>query len=726
MKNFSDNATLKKRILIAGGILLSMILALMIRVSYVMIFNYDEYSKMAIDQWTSDVKISAKRGKILDRNGEELAVSGNVYRVDIDLKAVTKYNKENGTTNEELAKKLSSSLEMEEDKVLKQLNFRLPSGAPAQSAILARRIEKEMADNVKKLNIGGIMVSPDTVRYYPNDSILAHVIGSTNSDGKGLTGVELMYDKELAGSQGVRITERTTEVEDDESAIISRFIPPVDGNDVILTIDLQIQEFLEKAAKITHEKNNADTVSIIAMDPRNGEILGLVNYPNFDLNDPYEGFESFSGTTQGEQVQKMWRNRAVSDTFEPGSIFKVITATAAMEEGLVYEDEIFHCSGAVSINGGRPIKCWKKGGHGDLTFEGIVQNSCNPGFMKLGERLGAEKLTEYIKRYGLGKKSGVDLPGEADGIIKRVDKITDQDLATISFGQTNTVNMIQFMAAFNAIANGGDLIQPHIMKNISSTNEDGSKEIKREFTPIIKSNIISKETTNEFRDILESVVIEGGAKNSYIEGYKIGGKTGTAQKVKETGGYGGGYVASYISMVPTDDPKLTLFVSIDNPKGGAYYGGVIATPVAKMVYEDIFNYLKPSYFNASKDMNYDIIIPEVRGMKTSEAKKILKESGLKYSIEGEDEYISDMLPKAGYTVGDETEIKLYTGGSSNYNKDVIVPSFIGYSKEMAKSLIDKIGLNASFDGEGTIVKQSQEEGSVVRKGDTITFTLTAD
>lgn len=724
-RDFNDKATIKKRIVIGSSFLVIIIFLLLLRSSYIMIFKHEEYSKMAIDQWTSDVKISAKRGKILDRNGKELAVSGNVYRVDIDLKTVAKHNKDNNTTNESLAKDLAKALDMEETKVLKQLNYKLPSGAPAQSSILARRVEKEKADKVKDLDISGIMVSADTMRYYPYDDTLSHVLGTTNSDGKGLTGVELIYDSVLSGKPGLRITEIAKEASDITDTI-SRFTPPIDGKDITLTIDLQIQEFIEKAANIAAEKNKATAVSIIAMDPRNGEILGMANSPGYDLNDPYEGFENFKGETDGDKIQKMWRNRAVSDTFEPGSIFKVITATAAMEEGLVKEDEVFKCGGSTKV-GDKTIHCWKRTGHGDLTFPGIVQNSCNVGFMVLGERLGPEKLTEYIKKYGLGTKSGVDLPGEAPGIIKRADKITDTDLATISFGQTNTVNMVQFLTAFNAIANGGDLIQPHVMKDVSYTNESGERITDEEFVPKKTEGVISGKTATEFKDILESVVIEGGAKNSRIEGYKIGGKTGTAQKVNENGGYkGGGYVASFVSMVPTNDPKLTLFISIDNPTAGAYYGGIIATPVAKMVYEDIFNYLKPSYFNADIQNEYDIIIPEVRGLKVVDAKKILKDSGLNFEIEGEDEYISDMTPKAGYMVADGAQIKLYTGGSSNYNKDVIIPNFIGYSKEMVESLVQKIGLNAKFEGEGTVKSQSHKQGDVVRKGDTLTFTMTMD
>lgn len=347
--------------------------------------------------------------------------------------------------------------------------------------------------------------------------------------------------------------------------------------------------------------------------------------------------------------------------------------------------------------------------------------------MKLGEALGAEKLTEYIKKFGLGTKSGVDLPGEANGIIKKASKISETDLATISFGQTNTINMIQFLTAFNAIANGGNLIQPHLMKEVRHVNEKGETIVDKTFEPKVKENIVSKETLETLRGILESVVSTGGGKKAYIEGYRIGGKTGTAQKVKETGGYGGGYVASFIGMAPCDNPKVTVFVSIDNPTAGAYYGGQIAAPLAKTVFEDIFNYMGPEAFGVSdNDESNDVIIPEVRGLKTEEAKKALEEAGLKVKIEGKDEYIADMVPKAGYTVNSGTEISLYSGESSNYNKDVIVPNLIGLTKDMAESILDKIGLYGSFEGEGVISKQSIQSGEVIKKGDSITFTLTAD
>ncbi|MGL5615565.1 MAG: stage V sporulation protein D [Sarcina sp.] len=723
-KNFNDNITTKKRIIILFVLVCFILGALMTRTSYIMLFKNEEYTQKAVDQWTSDVRISAKRGKILDRDGKELAVSGNVYRVDLDLKAISKYNKEKETTNEELGKKLSEALEMDYEKVLKQLNYRLPSGKPAQGAIVARRISKEQADKVKELNIEGVMVSADTKRYYPNNDFLSQVLGNTNSDGKGLNGIELIYDEVLAGTPGVRITELAKEGEKNDE-IISNFTAPVDGKDVVLTINEKLQYFAEKSAEYALEKEQADAVSILIMDPNNGEVLAMANTPGYDPNNPFEGFEDFKGNTEGEQLQKMWRNRAVSDTFEPGSIFKVVTATAALEEGVANNGEKYNCGGSLNI-GGRNIKCWKRGGHGEQDFTSIVKNSCNVGFMKLGEALGAEKLTEYIKKFGLGTKSGVDLPGEANGIIKKANKISETDLATISFGQTNTVNMIQFLTAFNSIANGGKLIQPHLMKEIKHTDENGETIIDKEFEPIVKENIASEETLKTLRGILEEVVTSGGGHNTYIEGYRIGGKTGTAQKVKETGGYGGGYVASFVGMAPADNPKVSVFVSIDNPKAGAYYGGQIAAPLAKRVFEDIFNYLGADYFGATDESTADIMIPEVRGMKVSDGKKILTDSGLKVKIDGKNEYIADMNPKPGFSVKEGTEIILYSGESSNYNKDVIVPNLIGLTKDMAESLLEKIGISGKFEGEGIISRQSVEPAGVIKKGETIIFTLTAD
>lgn len=584
-----------------------------------MIVKRDEYSSRAEEQWTSEVSIDARRGRILDRNGVELAVSANVYRVDFDLNSVRQYLKNNSLTNADIAGKIADAVAMEESKVMEKLETKLASGANAGSATLIRRIEKEAADKVNNLNIDGVIVSPDTKRYYPKGEFLAHVLGSTNVDGQGLTGVELQYNEHLSGVPGVRISEIERN-EENLSYTISNFTEPIDGKDVTLTIDSKIQAIAEKVAEKGLVDNQAKRVSIMVMNPNNGEILAMVNKPDFDPNNPFDGFEDFSGETDGEKLQKMWRNSLVNDTFEPGSIFKVVTMVTALEEGIASESDTFECGGSLQV-GSHTIKCWKTSGHGSQILPQILQNSCNVGFMKLGEKIGKETLNEYIKKLGFGKTTGIDLPGEASGIVKKTENITESDLATISFGQTNTVTAIQYMQAFNALANGGSLIQPHIMKEVSHYNSDDTKVIDETYEPVIFKDVLSDKSTATLRDYLERTVNEGGSNKSYIEGYHIGGKTGTAQKVNSvTGGYESGkYISSMAAMAPVDSPEITAFVSIDEPSNGAYYAGVVTAPLMKILLTDIFNYMDSEFSEDYNAVVRDVLIPEIRGKSIEEA-----------------------------------------------------------------------------------------------------------
>lgn len=685
-----------------------------------MIVQSEHLTKLAKEQWTSDVVIDAKRGKILDRNGRELAVSANVYRVDLDMNTLRQHLEETGIAREEIAPKLASALNMEQEKVLKTLYKTLPGGLPMASANLARRIGKEEADKVSTLNIRGVQVSADTKRYYPYGNFLSHVIGSVRSDGVGLTGIELSYNKMLSGTPG-RIISETDNKSKGQPYIISEFTKPIDGKDLVLTIDQMIQHFCEKAAEQALNDNKAKAVTIIAMDPNNGEILAMVNKPDFNLNDPW-----VEGKTH-EELQKIWRNRAVSDTFEPGSIFKVITAYAAMEENLVNEHDHFVCGGSSRILN-RTIRCWKRTGHGDQSFVDILKNSCNVGFMELGKRLGKENLNKYINLFGFGQKTGIDLPGEAKGIIRKTSNITDVDVATISFGQSNTVSSIQYLTALSAIANGGKLITPHIMKEVVHYDSD-KKIVEERFENYNERSILKEDIANTLRGYLEKVVSEGGGKNAYIPGYHIAGKTGTAQKVNsETKSYGAGkYIASFGGMAPADKPRITLFVSIDEPDPSNYYAGQIAAPVAKQIFNDIFNYMgieaDASAQEISESMLLDVVIPEIRGMKKSEGVKMLKELNLSYDADDKGDYIVDISPKPGYSVKEGKKIVLYTGASSNYNKVVVVPDLTGYNKEKAAELLDKLGLKAEFTGEGLVATQSIREGETALKGETILLEL---
>ena len=623
-KKFKDRALIQKRLTLVVWTIVVVFFILILRLSYIMIVKRDEYSSRAEEQWTSEVSIDARRGRILDRNGVELAVSANVYRVDFDLNSVRQYLKNNSLTNADIAGKIADAVGMEENKVMEKLETKLASGANAGSATLIRRIEKESADKVNNLNIDGVIVSPDTKRYYPKEEFLAHVLGSTNVDGQGLTGVELQYNEYLSGVPGVRISEIERN-EENLSYTISNFTEPIDGKDVTLTTDSKIQAITEKVAEKGLVDNQAKRVSIMVMNPNNGEILAMVNKPDFDPNNAFDGFEDFSGETDGEKLQKMWRNSLVNDTFEPGSIFKVVTMVTALEEGIASESDTFECGGSLQV-GSHTIKCWKTSGHGSQILPQILQNSCNVGFMKLGEKIGKETLNEYIKKLGFGKTTGIDLPGEASGIVKKTESITESDLATISFGQTNTVTAIQYMQAFNALANGGSLIQPHILKEVSHYDNTGTKIVDETFEPVISKNVLSAESTATLRDYLERTVNEGGSNKSYIEGYHIGGKTGTAQKVNSvTGGYESGkYISSMAAMAPIDSPEITAFISIDEPSNGAYYAGVVTAPLMKILLTDIFNYMDSEFSEDYNAVARDILIPEIRGKSIEEAKKNFK------------------------------------------------------------------------------------------------------
>lgn len=718
-----------KKIKLNEGRVLAFLLAIVIlflalsgRLLYISIFRSKDYKAMAEEQWTNEIQIDARRGRILDRNNRELAVTANVFRVDLDLITLRKYIDKKDTDNIEIAKLLAEALEMDEEKVLSRIELTYPSGNPANSATLIRRIEKEKADKVKELDINGVIVSEDTKRYYPNGDFLSHTLGTTNADGEGLSGLELYYNEELMGIPGVRVSEVSGNSTSNPYSETS-FTPPVDGKDMTLTIDENIQYFVEKVAEDALNKHNADSVSIAVMNPNNGEILGMVNKPGFNPNNPYEGSEAFKGKDESAKLQNMWRNTIVSDAFEPGSIFKIITSIAAIEENIAGKDEVYYCDGSLNV-AGKNIKCWKPGGHGVQNFNQTLENSCNVAFMEMGAKLGAEKLNEYIKLFGFGTQSGIDLPGEATGIVKNVEDISAVDLATISFGQTNTMNGIQFMTALNAVANGGDLIQPHIMKELSHKDDNGTKIIDEVFVPKIQENIVDEKSTMRVKEALESTVSNGSSKDAGIEGIKVAGKTGTAEKVDpETGTYGAGYIASFAGFAPYDNPQVSLIVIIDNPKNGEHFGGIVAAPFAGELFNNIFNYisLNEGQLDAKDE---SVIIPDLRGDKVTSAEKTLNELGVNCVIEGDGNFVTSVTPIPGYKVKKGDSITLYAGSRFDRNeKEIVVPDFRKLNKEEAEEILKSLGLKGEFEGEGEIKEQSISAGEIIKSGDKIKFKL---
>jgi len=745
---YRDKAKMRQRMRITAFLLTVIFSILIIRLSYIMIVKRADYAERAEEQWTSEVKIDAKRGRMLDRYGNELAVSANVYRIDFDLNSIRAYLKrslksisrseldhmksvgiplptgDDGLKIDDIAPIISKALDIDVSEIKADLEKKLSSGAPAGSVTVIRKIEKEVADKVKEFNINGILVSPDTKRYYPNNNFLSHALGSTDSDGKGLTGLELQYNSYLSGIPGMKIAELDKNNRD-LPYTSSQYTSPINGKDVTLTIDENIQNFAENIAKTCYEDNKAKAVSILVMDPKTGEVLAMVNKPDFDSNNPYKGAEKFDGTNTNDKIQTMWRNRLVNDTFEPGSIFKVITAISGLENNVVNKDTQFVDNGSISV-GGIIVKDAELEGHGVQNLLQIIQNSSNVGFVKLGQMIGKEKLCESIDKFGFGKVSGIDLPGEANGIVKPVNKVSEADLATISFGQTNTVNSVQYMAAFNAIANGGTLIQPHIMKEITHNDENNVNIVDETFKPKI-STVASKEKTAELRTYLEGVVTGGSGTGTFIEGYHIAGKTGTAQKPSESGGYGEGkYISSFVGMAPANDPKVTVMITVDEPSNGTYYAAQVAVPYVKPLFTEIFNYLNSKFFDDNKEkINKDVVIPEVRNMEVANAKKMLKDSGLDCKVDGGGEKIVNMTPYPGSAVKEGSQITLYTSSDGNYNNNVVIPDVKGYSKEDATDLLKSIGIVPIFDGNGAVSAQDITQGEVVSKGTTVKLTLSS-
>jgi stage V sporulation protein D (sporulation-specific penicillin-binding protein) len=582
-KKVSSKLRKKRRLALVYFVVMALFLGLASRLIYIMVFDTKKLRQVAAQQWTSEETLGAKRGNILDRNGNNLAVSADVYRVDFDLTSLRNTLKDKKIDNNKFAADLASILNLKAEDVTKALNKTLENGLPASWAPVKRRVEKSEADKVKALKLFGILVFPDSKRYYPSNNFIAHVIGHIDEDGKGVTGVEAQYNKELAGEKG-RLTYERDSASNQLYFEDSRYTNPVDGKNVLLTIDQVIQNYAEHAAQKALEDNNAKGVSIMVMNPKNGEVLAMVSKPDFDPNAPRKGAQT------NEELFNMWKNRPVTNLFEPGSIFKVITAAAAMEYGTVKPTDRFVCNGSLQV-ANRTIRCWNTKGHGSQTFVDILKNSCNVGFMEVGKKLGEEKLYTFITKMGFGQKTGIDLPGEERGIVLQPQNMSEVDLATESFGQSVSVTQVQFMAAFNAIANGGTWIKPHIMKNIAGYDENGKLIIDSTFDDFQNKQILDKALTATLRGYLEKVVSEGAASNAYIKDFNIGGKTGTAQKVENGIYQDKKYISSFAGLAPYDDPKITLIVTIDEPDESKYYAGQIAAPVARDLFNNIFNYL---------------------------------------------------------------------------------------------------------------------------------------
>ncbi|WP_407935000.1 MULTISPECIES: penicillin-binding transpeptidase domain-containing protein [Clostridium] len=581
-----------KRILIVAVLFSLVFSALVGRMVYLMAVNGSKYKSLALQQQTKNIAVPPIRGAILDRNGQELALSMNIYRLDVDLNVLKKYLVEKKIPEEQADLQLSKILNIDKSKIKEILDDKDNKGNPLQFVSLKRKVEKKVVDNIKALKYSGIIISKDVERTYPNDNFLSHVMGHTNLDGNGVNGVELSYNNELAGVPGVKVVEadrESNELPYTEAVTVQ----PVNGKDLTLTIDERVQELAQKVAKETLAKNGAKSVSITIMNPKNGEIMAMANAPDYNLNIPY-----VEGKTSKE-IQEIWKNRAISNAFEPGSIFKVITSAAALQNNAVTDKDRFISNGSIKV-GNKLLYSDNKENYGIETFSDIIKNSDNVGFVKLGQMIGKANFYKFIELAGFGQKTNIDMPGEGTGIVKELNNITPIDLATMAYGQGVAVTQIQYIAAFNAVANGGTWITPHVMKDISHI-ENGKKVIDKQFSNLNEKTIMSKEKAAKLRTYLERVVKEGTAVGTYIDGYHIAGKTGTANKVNSIdGGYNTGkYVSSFAGMAPASDPKVSLVITIEEPNASNYYAAQTAVPAARKLFLELFPIINMAPSNVS-------------------------------------------------------------------------------------------------------------------------------
>lgn len=565
----------KKRLLLMLAVFVLSLIVLSIRVGYIMLFKAEEYQNMAYEQQTRDRLIAPKRGSILDRNGNGIAVTESVSAVSVIHSQIE--------NEEETAKALSEILELDYEDVLEDVK---------ENVALKRiksKVDNETAAEIRELNLPGVMIDEDVERTYPYYTLAASVIGFVGKDNQGIIGLESKYEEYLKGEPGKIMTltdSRGRRVSDAEERV-----EPINGENLVTSIDVVIQQYAEQEIAAAVEAKNAKSGVIIVMNPQNGEIYAMANYPTFDLNEPFTindeelaaMWDTFTAEEQNEYLNQMWRNKAINDTYEPGSTFKIVTASTGLEEGVITPESTFNCTGSMVV-GGRTIKCWRyPRTHGTQTFAEGVRNSCNPVFMAVAERIGADTFYDYMIKFGFAEKTGIDLNGEAVGILHKKEDIGPVELATMSFGQTFQITPIQLLRAAAAVVNGGKLITPHFA--IKTVDDNGFTVNTFEWPE--GERVISEETSATMREILESVVAEGTGNKAQVEGYRIGGKTATSQKLPRGSGK---YIASFMAFAPADDPQVMALVLIDEPEG-VYYGGTVAGPVMRDLLTNILPYL---------------------------------------------------------------------------------------------------------------------------------------
>ncbi len=712
----------KRRLIVMLLMVSIVIVALIGKLGYIQIVQGSKLKREALEQWTRDIPIKAKRGIIYDSKGKKLAIS---------ISSDTVWCRPADIINpEETAEKVSNILKMDKQNVYDIITSN-------QSLKKVKMwISKEKADELRDERLSGIEIVDDNKRYYPYGNFAAHILGFTDIDNVGLYGVEKTFDKYLTGTPGRWI--KTVDAKNRGLPYNNeKLYEPEDGLSLVLTIDETIQHFAEKASLEALVKNKAKRASVLIMEPNTGDILGMSTKPDYDPNDnrtllfdpekswmilddvQKDYWRDMNWSSKEKQLYNSWRNFPINDSYEPGSTFKIITATAGLQENVVTPESHFYCDGYVTQVKGARIKCWRYyNPHGDQTFVEGVQNSCNEVFVALGLRLGQEKMYKYIKGFGFGEKSGINLTGEQTGIIPySAESMREVNLATISFGQGIAVTPIQLVTAASAVANGGKLMKPRIAKELL----DKEGNVVHSFEPEVRRKVISEETSKTMLSILESVVSEGTGGKAYVPGFRVGGKTGTAQKVVDGRYANGKYVASFLAIAPADDPKVVVLVVIDEPSNGEFYGGRIAAPVAGQVIKETLSYLevKPQ-FTEDEEKEYNnknVKVPDVRKMTIREGSKVLSNLGLKYNTETLDveknTLIIDQFPLPGTNVQKGSMVDLYVQTKRASVESVVVPSLKGKTENEVISVLNELNLRFQFKGEGVVKSQNPKPGTCV-------------
>ena len=692
-----------KRIAFLETALLLAFIIVIIDIFCIMVVLGPERLEVAVQQWTRTSTITANRGKIVDCNGEVLATTGAVYKILLWPKNIT------SGSEERVARELSDALDLDFDYV-----YKCATNKTRSEFVIKRQVDSKTVSNVRSLKLSGVGIANDSKRYYPYGTLLSQVIGFTTRDNVGQSGLELKYDKYLTGSDGKLISE--TDSSGNPLAYgYTQYEDPIDGAKIVLTVDQVFQSYLENALEEALSVNNASSAQGIILDVNTGAIKAISTKPDYDPNDPPRN--------DLEQLAELSRNRLVTDVYEPGSTFKILTLAAAIDSGNADLNSTFFCNGGYIVNGER-IKCWKHAGHGSQDLTKATENSCNCCFMQLALRMGVSEFYDYLYAFGLGQKTGDIFDGESSGIVTNEKYVTENDLARIGFGQSVAVTPIQLAAAVSAAVNGGYLYSPYIVEQVVSS--DGTVIEQADPSPV--RQVISGETSATVRQILQSVVDNGTGRNAKIEGYYVGGKTGTAQKYDEYGRVSAGsYICSFIGFAPADDPQYLCLILVDEPHVGSIFGSTVAAPFVRRVLSEILPYsgIQPSHLSET------VTVPNVLGLTTEEANKELAKVGLIGFYECADE-VTLQLPAAGETVVKGSSVLLYTG-SDDVNIDnepviaplmVEMPDLMDMTAVQAYNALTALGLNmvcSPEDPHGVVLGQSIYAGTMVEYGSSVTL-----